>query len=111
MHRDLKAENILVKDMSDDTDLCIADLGSATKLKAHDDHVTLRIGTAGYIAPEILLMKPFSLPADIWSLGCVLHFLATARLPFWDDDRNVRAAKTCNEKLKMNFLSGLSSEG
>ena len=32
LHRDIKIENILVKDMSDETDVCIADLGSATKL-------------------------------------------------------------------------------
>lgn len=43
-------------------------------------------GTSSYRAPELLRAEPtFNNKVDIWSLGCVLHELATFKVAFCDD--------------------------
>jgi serine/threonine protein kinase len=39
-------------------------------------------GTAGFSAPEILKSQPYSSKCDIWSAGCLIHFLSTGKHPF-----------------------------
>lgn len=69
----------------------IADFG-ISKIAHKDDaqtnkHPTTRIGTPGYMAPERLgLIESISsshTPAiDIWSLGCLIHYILTGTIPF-----------------------------
>jgi len=99
IHRDIKIENILMTDFTVDATPRIADLGSAVKLRTSTDTVTFKIGTPGYIAPEVILGKPYGLACDIWSMGCLMHVLLTASPPFWEDDRTVRNARVCNEQF------------
>lgn len=40
------------------------------------------VGTPLYIAPELVLNKPYSFNVDVWSVGCVLYMLATSKVPF-----------------------------
>ena len=61
----------------------IVDFGSAAKLRSATDTLTLNFGvTEGYTAPEILLDKPYTYSVDVWSLGCLMHCLLFAKLPF-----------------------------
>ena len=74
-----------------------------------------RIGTAGFIAPEILQNKPYGLPVDIWSLGCVLFAMITSEPPLWDDDTMIRGRKVCFEELdlescRLGFMPDVSPE-
>merc|ERR1719506_660659 len=39
-------------------------------------------GTPFYMAPEVLLKKGYSFPADLWAAGCVLFFLVQGTNPF-----------------------------
>merc|ERR1719375_2048732 len=39
-------------------------------------------GTPFYMAPEVLLKKGYSHPADLWAAGCVLYFLVEGTNPF-----------------------------
>ena len=71
-----------MSNFTEDAKPIIADLGSAVKLRSLTDTVTFKIGTPGYIAPEIILGKPYGLAVDIWSLGCVLYEMAALRPPF-----------------------------
>ena len=101
VHRDIKVENILMSDFSQDAKVRIADLGSAVKLQSANDTSTFKIGTPGYTAPEILSGLPYSFSCDIWSLGCLLHVLLTASPPFWDDDRKQRDRMVCHQPLDL----------
>lgn len=95
VHRDIKIENVLMKSFRADAQAVISDLGCSIKLKSPTEQLTFRIGTPGYIAPEIILGRSYSFPADIWSLGCLFHVLVTATPPFWEDDRNKRNELVC----------------
>ena len=87
IHRDIKIENILMSDFTEEAKVRIGDLGSAAKLASVNDTSQFMIGTLGYIAPEVLRGEAYSFPCDIWSLGCLLFVLLSARPPFWNEDK------------------------
>ncbi|XP_039297885.1 testis-specific serine/threonine-protein kinase 1-like, partial [Nilaparvata lugens] len=88
-HRDLKCENILLKD---ELTVRITDFGFARSCR--DKYTNQRIlsdtfcGSAAYAAPEILQGLPYNPKMyDVWSLGCILYIMLTARMPY--DDSNI----------------------
>lgn len=112
IHRDIKIENILMSDNSREATLKLADLGSAAKLASKDDTSKFQIGTPGYLAPEVLLGKPYSFSCDVWSIGALMHVLLSAKLPFFDEDRKERKRRVCNEPLDLEedqYLADLSA--
>lgn len=94
-HRDIKLENILVSDKSRNAKVFLADFGSAVQLRNKSDTVNFRIGTAGFMPPELLYAEPYGLPGDIWSLGCILYALITFEPPFWHDSADKRNKAVC----------------
>ena len=82
VHRDIKLANILMSDAGPEASVCIADFGSATKLRSSSATLTWRIGTSGSTPPEIILGEPYGLGVDVWSLGCLMHCLLFASQPF-----------------------------
>lgn len=90
VHRDIKLENLLMSDFSEDAQVRIADFGSAFRLESHEDFSTFRIGTPGYTAPELLLKRPYRFGIDIWALGVLMHVLMTMKMPFWDNEQKKR---------------------
>lgn len=82
VHRDLKPENVLLLDRPGELlDLRIADFGHARRLGTNQS-LTAKVGTRGYMAPEVIASMPYGLSADMWSLGVILYTLLSGRLPF-----------------------------
>ena len=54
VHRDIKPNNIMLSDNTDNADVCIGDFGSAFKLQSKNETCNFQIGTKGFIAPEMI---------------------------------------------------------
>jgi serine/threonine-protein kinase len=84
VHRDIKPANIyLVRRKTDADFVKILDFGVARI--EHDLRITGQgtiVGTPEYIAPEQIHHTTAQPSADLYSLGCVLFEMLTARLPF-----------------------------
>jgi serine/threonine protein kinase len=94
-HRDLKPENILMTDNTEDADIRLLDFG-LSKIIGPTETCTEPFGTLvlilltqSYVAPEILLEKPYTKAVDIWSIGIITFLLVVGYLPF-DDEKSER---------------------
>ncbi len=88
VHRDLKPENVLVAAGEDgEADARIVDFGIAQL--AHGASANARgevIGSAEYIAPELLEGGKPSPAADIYAVGIILYELLCGRTPFGSEN-------------------------
>jgi serine/threonine protein kinase len=79
VYRDLKPENIL---FDENGHVRLTDFGYAKQLQGADKTSTF-CGTADYLAPEVLLAKPYNKSVDWWSFGCVIFEILTGVSPFY----------------------------
>ena len=75
IHRDLKPENIMFKNINDLNSLVICDLGIAGELKNIFSYMDDKCGTLTFMAPEILMDRPYDYLVDIWSAGIIMYIL------------------------------------
>ena len=73
VHRDLKPENLLCLDESPNSPIKVIDFGMS-KICDPNDIMFERVGTAYYIAPEVL-EGMYDEKCDIWSAGVILYIL------------------------------------
>jgi NIMA (never in mitosis gene a)-related kinase len=79
LHRDLKPQNVF---LTSDGIVKLGDFGVAKALENTTDCAKTVTGTPYYLAPELWESQPYSMPADIWSLGGVLYEMTCLRKPF-----------------------------
>jgi cyclin-dependent kinase len=83
LHRDIKPQNLLIDHQ---LRLKIADFGLARAYTVPVPKYTHEVVTVWYRAPEILLGSAlYSVPVDMWSVGCVFGELATGGPLFGGD--------------------------
>uniref|UniRef100_A0A3B5B171 Serine/threonine-protein kinase H1-like n=1 Tax=Stegastes partitus TaxID=144197 RepID=A0A3B5B171_9TELE len=83
-HRDLKPENLLYYHPGADSRLLVTDFGSAT---FGGTLAGTTCGTPEYMAPEVLLRKPYTCAVDMWALGVIAYIVLSGSMPFEDDNR------------------------
>ncbi|XP_014694601.2 serine/threonine-protein kinase H2 [Equus asinus] len=89
-HRDLKPENLLYYHPGAESKILITDFGLAhSGNKSGDWTMRTLCGTPEYIAPEVLLRKPYTSAVDMWALGVITFVLLSGFLPF-DDESHTR---------------------
>lgn len=98
-HRDIKPENILVKDDI----IKIADFGFAKRVEDHNNVMETICGSPLYMAPEIILNKPYTNKSDIWSLGIILYQMMYKTHPFGNVYSVVQLIKNFDSKTKINY--------
>uniref|UniRef100_A0A914CIS1 Uncharacterized protein n=1 Tax=Acrobeloides nanus TaxID=290746 RepID=A0A914CIS1_9BILA len=88
IHRDLKPQNIFLCKPAGRTNpnpleltVKIADFGIARYLNTHELATTL-CGSPMYMAPEVVLELPYSIKADLWSVGVMLYECAVGAITF-----------------------------
>lgn len=85
-HRDIKPENLLLQSKElGITSLKVADFGLA-RLLEENTLASTTCGTPGYVAPEVLMQKPYGKSCDIWSIGVVGFILLSGTPPFYEED-------------------------
>ena len=99
-HRDLKPENVLL-DSKDKQTIKVIDFGTS-QVFANEEKMELVLGTAYYIAPEILSGK-YDEKCDMWSIGVILYILLSGEPPFSGTTDADIIAKV--KKGKYNFNS------
>ena len=81
IHRDLKPENVLIKKDEDGFyRVKICDFGTSKAFKIGDTQKQL-VGSAYYIAPEVI-QKKYNSKCDLWSCGVIMFVLLTKKPPF-----------------------------
>jgi len=79
LYRDLKPENLLLDGVTGY--LKIADFGFSRMLSPESTASTM-VGTAEYLAPEMLRGKGYDHRANLWALGILIYELLTGQPPF-----------------------------
>uniref|UniRef100_A0A7S0ZHD7 Protein kinase domain-containing protein n=1 Tax=Timspurckia oligopyrenoides TaxID=708627 RepID=A0A7S0ZHD7_9RHOD len=93
VHRDIKPENVLCKSSkSFPLTVKIADLGLAGFLgesgEMSERNQQQMIGTAAYVAPEIVRKEPYGAGVDVWASGVLLYIMLTGKMPFYGNDES-----------------------
>ena len=84
IHRDLKPENVMVAESGARRSVKLADFGIA-RILSQDDRMTMTgamVGSPNHMAPEIVDGGEADERSDVFSLGTILYWLCTGRLPF-----------------------------
>jgi serine/threonine protein kinase len=97
IHRDLKPQNLLINSSNDR--LKIADFGLARAFALPIPVYTHEVITVWYRPLEILLgSKLYSVPVDLWGVGCILGEMATGS-PLFAGDSEIDTAFKIFQKL------------
>ena len=83
VHRDIKPENILTTTAPDGREqVKIVDFGISSMLAAGANGGAGLAGTPHYMAPELILSKPFDGRLDIYAIGCMAYEFLAGVPPF-----------------------------
>src|ERR1039458_7692463 len=90
VHRDLKPANVMISkegrvkvlDFGLAKDVSASDPADATLTSDHRTQAGMVMGTPAYMSPEQTSGRPLDHRTDIFSMGVVLHEMATGRRPF-----------------------------
>ncbi|MDD3044655.1 MAG: serine/threonine-protein kinase [Candidatus Delongbacteria bacterium] len=97
IHFDIKTDNIFLIKEKEGIKAKIMDFGLANLVEDFSGKVR---GTLIYIAPEVLLKKDIDYRVDLYSLGMVIYYIFSGKLPF-DECKSVK--EIVQRKLEESF--------
>ena len=125
VHRDLKMENVLFLDNTQDSPIKVIDFGLSESIqispfnlseiisgyKNNNMIMTGSVGTPHYISPEVL-QGQYNQKCDLWSAGVILYAMLSGSFPF-DGDTNKDIYKAIIKKkydLKKDEWKNISDD-
>jgi serine/threonine protein kinase len=89
IHRDLKPSNVMLLNQGRDL-VKVLDFGLAKSVSPDATSTTMTgagaiVGTPAFMPPELATGMPCDGRADLYSLGCILYYLGSGRLPFYSE--------------------------
>lgn len=123
VHRDVKAENILLAEspiMTGKWHLKLIDFGLAMRSEQYASFCRLMCsrdpppgqlicGTAYYCAPEVWF-NDYGPKVDVWAAGVVLYLAFFGAFPFYDPSLSVLESAICNPDVHPSFSSACPKE-
>ncbi|MBQ4345159.1 MAG: protein kinase [Muribaculaceae bacterium] len=111
IHRDIKPSNIMLRENGS---ICVIDFGIAKDAKTRTGKTVGRIiGTDGYMSPEQASATTIDHRTDIYSLGCLLHFLVTGKHAIIRQSNDVDTVSTIIRgqfPKAQNMVNGISDD-
>lgn len=108
VHRDIKLENFLYEDTSEDAKLKLIDFGFA-KVFQPDELLVASCGSVAYVAPEVLKGN-YNSQCDLWSMGVIVYMLLAGEPPFegMEDDllENIQRCNYSFDSSRWRKISG-----
>jgi len=86
IHRDLKLENIMMTDNTDQAVPKVVDFGLSAIISP-DQKIQGAVGTVAYAPPEIFRGDQYDKSVDVWSLGVIFYALLMGFLPYDSEDK------------------------
>jgi len=107
-HRDIKAENFMLSDISIQSNIKMIDFGMATKFKPNQ-MLTELCGSPHYLSPEMIGQK-YNHMADVWAFGVLMYLIMYGYYPY--DAKHPRdiMVKIVTEPIKWKSKTKLSKE-
>ena len=79
IHRDVKSANVL---LSVAGEVKLTDFGLAAQLTEEHQFRKTMLGTADFMAPELLRGEAYGVKVDVWAIGMMMHEMLRGATPF-----------------------------
>ncbi|ESO01906.1 hypothetical protein HELRODRAFT_65239, partial [Helobdella robusta] len=107
VHRDLKAENLL---LDENFNVKLADFGFGN-FYHKDSKLSTWCGSPPYAAPEIFEGRTYYGPeVDVWSLGVILYVLVCGMLPFDGSNLRVIRDRVVSGRFRIPYFMSMECE-